>query len=94
MEDDEILNLAIDHSYLRNGCYEDGSTKNKKRSIRKRAEKLIISRGEIFIQKNNIQVSLISSYNYNYNNNNYIIIIIIIINYNIFYNYRLYYFYY
>ena len=31
MEDDEILNLAID--YLHNECYEDGSTRQKQKEI-------------------------------------------------------------
>jgi len=49
MEEDPILDLAVNYALY--GCYGEELTKEKKRAVRKRATKLVVERGEVFLKK-------------------------------------------
>ena len=56
-EADPILDLAVE--YVLHGRYAQDLTKEKKRAVRKRAAKLVIERGEVFLQKKNQKASIL-----------------------------------
>ena len=57
--DDEILDYAI--HYVQYGTYPPHQlSKEKKRSVRKRSEKLVVERGEVFLVKKGKKVSVIT----------------------------------
>ena len=47
--DDDLLEQA--YGYKFNGTYPEGCTLNKKRSIRRKAEKLVLVNGEVRLKK-------------------------------------------
>lgn len=51
LEQDEILDAAI--TYKTDGTYPSSSSKDRKRAIRKRAERLEIVKGELFFLRKN-----------------------------------------
>lgn len=53
-QDDAILDLAI--HYALHSCYSEGLSKEKKRAVRKRAARLVVERGEVFVQKKDRKV--------------------------------------
>lgn len=53
---DILLDLAIE--YAMKGTYRDGLTKEKKRAVRKKAQSLVIDKGEIYIKRKKGTVSL------------------------------------
>ena len=55
---DEILDYAI--HYVQCGAYPPHLSKEKKRSVRKRSEKLVVERGEVFLVKKGKKVSVIT----------------------------------
>lgn len=58
--DDRILDYAIE--YVSKGCYRENLTANEKRAVRKRAKKITVDRGQVFLNKKGGKVSLQSVY--------------------------------
>ena len=54
-KDDPILDLAIE--YVVNSAYPTGISKEKKRAVRKRAAKLLVEDGDVFLRKKNRKVT-------------------------------------
>ena len=55
-ETDNILDYAIE--YRMTGSYPPGLTKDKKRSVRKRAQAISVEEGEVYIQRKKNKVCL------------------------------------
>ena len=55
-ETDNILDYAIE--YRMTGSYPPGLTKDKKRSVRKRAQAISVEEGEVYTQRKNNKVRL------------------------------------
>ncbi len=47
--------------YLTSGEYPPSCSKNEKRSIRRKADKLVVRSGEVFYKKRGIEVSILCS---------------------------------
>ena len=58
-QEDQILDFAIE--YKQSGTYPPALTKEKKRAVRKRAATLIADNGEIYVERKNRRVKVISS---------------------------------
>ena len=54
-DDDHVLDLAV--KYALHGRYDEELTKERKRAVRKRAARLVVERGEIFLNKKGRKVS-------------------------------------
>ena len=52
---DHVLDLAI--KYVPHGCYGEELTKDRKRAVQKRAARLVVERGDVFVQKKERKVS-------------------------------------
>ena len=49
LEEENVLDLTIE--YLLKGQWHPGLSKNKKRSIRKKAASIVVEAGEVFLKK-------------------------------------------
>ena len=57
VHNDEILDAAI--VYKTDGTYPTEASKDKKRAIRKRSERLEVDKGELFLLRKNVRVKII-----------------------------------
>ena len=60
-KEDEILKLAI--HYVQNGSYPPGLSRDKERAIRKRAATVSCDKGEVFVQRKQRKVKVVTSAN-------------------------------
>ena len=54
-DDDHVLDLAVKHAL--HGRYDQELTKGRKRAVRERATRLVLERGEVFLNKKGRKVS-------------------------------------
>ena len=60
-KEDKILELAI--CYVQNGTYPPGLSRDKKRDIRKRATTVVCDKGEVFVQRKQRRVKVVTAAN-------------------------------